>query len=755
MESNATVQTRTITWLYILALSMVAILTLTGQVLVQWSLASLQGDSTTVNIAGRQRMLSQRIPKIILALDDYRTLKSSSQDLRTEEDPFEQRSIDELRAGIATWRANHHGLANASREVGLFRENSPTVDQLFKKIAPDFYQVEMIAQSALERLQNRTSMVMHQQQRMQLLTHSDSFLASMDAIVAQYEFEARQRVIRLQYIERGLLLATLVVLVCEGLFIFSPAIASLNKAFERLKSVTKQLEIAKENAEQADRAKTQFLARVSHELRTPLHAILGMLGLIRKGRLSSIQRKRADLAYTASRTLRHLVDDLLDVSSVESGAALSLQLVATDAKKLIDDCVQLMKPQAKRKGLSLYATQDLSGDACLVLDEFRLRQILINLLQNAIRYTKQGHIECHAWIEHSTATEAAERIWLNVAVHDTGCGIAPEHHERIFENFVRLHPAESSRPIIGPRMGLGLPITASLVATMGGTISVKSNPGAGSTFSIRIPTSKAPPASLDPPIASEKQGTEPFNKFSLDFHASPAIQDQIASPLEVTPQSLALIVDDSKVNRLLMRGYLRRLGIKSVGTNRIKRAWKLFIERRPALVLLDLHIGDKQTMELASAMCGYAQDNPPLLFMVTADVHFTLEGMPNPPSIAGVLRKPIEFEELQTALNPWVSVLCSSHAGITEPSAAAFEPLRNELRRILTEQLPADFRQLHHAFAKGDLQTIRLIAHRWRGSAGNAGWHELASAATALELHPESFGEFATHPQWTQWGVAR
>ncbi len=483
MDSKPTVQTRTITWLYILALCMVAMLTLTGQGLVQWSLASLQGDSTTVNIAGRQRMLSQRIPKIILALDDNRRAIAAGRELQKEDELFEQRSLDELRAGLATWRANHFGLANASKDVGLTRENSQTVEQLFEKIAPDFYQVEMIAQSVLEKTRNRSADVIDDDQRIELLARSDSFLASMDAIVAQYEFEARQRVIRLQYIERGLLLATLLVLVCEGLFIFSPAIASLNKAFERLNAVTNQLELAKENAEQASRAKTQFLARVSHELRTPLHAILGMLGLIRKGRLSSSQGQRVELAYTASRTLRHLVDDLLDVSSVESGAALSLQPVATDAQKLIDDCIRLMTPQAKRKGLSIYATHEISEKAWLLLDEFRLRQILINLLQNAIRYTQLGHIECRAWMEHSTAaTDYAEQLWLNIAVCDTGCGIAAEDQARIFENFVRLHPPESSRQTIGPRMGLGLPITASLVASMGGTISLKSSPGVGSTF---------------------------------------------------------------------------------------------------------------------------------------------------------------------------------------------------------------------------------------------------------------------------------
>ncbi len=729
----ASIQTRTIKWLYILALSLVAILTMSGQVLVQWSLSALQGDATTVNIAGRQRMLSQRIPRIILALDASR--RSSMSDPSDVELPLQ--TVAELRDSLKVWRANHLGLANASSAVGfsraenlsekgqtLFRavSNSQPINELFAKIEPDFRRVEEIARSVIQRMADPNEELIPSEERIALLKHSDAFLASMDAIVARYEFEAKQRVGRLQRIERGLLIATLLVLACEGLFIFSPAIASLDRAFQRLKSVTDQLESAKKSAEQANHAKTQFLARVSHELRTPLHAILGMLGLIRQGRLTHGQKQRADLAYKASRTLRHLVDDLLDISSVEGGSALTLHLEKTNVSQVTSDCVSLMSQHARRKRLKLTAISELPGGAECLLDEYRLRQILINLIQNAIRYTATGEIECRTWLEKSVQPpEASDQVWLHVSVRDTGCGIAPENLDRIFENFVRINPQDESR-LIGPRLGLGLPITASLVAMMHGTMTVESRLGAGSTFSIRLPTVLSKPEDV---LHQPKSNSRISSKKSQ--------QDETSHSL-VT----ALVVDDSKVNRFLLRDYLKRLGIRAFTTNSLTRALSLYEERTPKLVLLDLHVGQQQSLGLASSIRALPSGSQTLIYIITADSHFTMESCPVEIGVAGILNKPIEFDELCAELKPVLQTLDRPQPYGVPQCPTEFDALRTELRRMLAEQLPAEISQLNEAFASQDYKTVQLIAHRLRGSAANAGWTELAEATAKLEAQPTS-----------------
>ncbi len=724
----ATIQTRTIKWLYILALSMVAILTMTGQVLVQWSLATLQGDSTTVNIAGRQRMLSQRIPRIILALDANRgTFKNDTPPQLADESSTYQRSTAGLQESLNVWRANHLGLVNASRTVGLSRANSQPINDLFAKIEHDFVRVEEIVKSVIARMDDPNSVWARDDERTELLKHSDSFLSLMDTIVAQYEFEARQRVSRLQWIERGLLIATLLVLICEGLFIFSPAIASLDRAFGRLEAVTNQLELAKESAEQANNAKTQFLARVSHELRTPLHAILGMLGLLRHGRLTDGQKQRADLAYNASRTLRHLVDDLLDVSSAESGAPLTLHLERTNVGKLTSDCVKLMNGHARRKRLKLHAVTELPDGAFFQLDEYRVRQILINLIQNAIRYTQTGEIECRTWIEANAGSEGEVAfVWLNVSVRDTGCGIAPENLDRIFENFVRINPHDGPQ-VIGPRLGLGLPITASLVATMQGTLTVESKLDEGSVFSIRLPTNLV----KGDDSASQPQG--PVNRQST---LSKLLRDD-----ELNKSLTALIVDDSKVNRLLLRNYLNRLGIKACSTNNLVRALTLYEEILPKLVLLDLHVGKQKSLGLISTIRSLPGGSQSLIYIITADSHFSSTNCPVELNVAAVLNKPIEFEELSTHLKPLLQLPDRPQLSFSTEPISEFDELRTELRRMLTEQLPAEIERLNNAFASQDFKAVELIAHRLRGSAANAVWTELADASAKIEANPASFDE--------------
>ena len=728
-EKPVAVQTRTIKWLYILALSMVAILTMTGQALVQWSLATLQGDSTTVNIAGRQRMLSQRIPRIILAIDaDRHSLQADARPDRLDQLTQNQHFADDLNESLEVWRANHLGLANASSTVGLSRANSQAVSSLFSEIEPSFVRVQDIAQSVIDRISDPESEWISGDERTALLKHSDAFLSLMDAIVAQYELEAKQRVNRLKWIERGLLVATLLVLVCEGLFIFSPAIASLNRAFGRLRAVTDQLELAKESAEQANRAKTQFLASVSHELRTPLHAILGMLGLLRQGRLTHGQKQRANLAYDASQTLRHLVDDLLDVSSAESGSPLTLQLEKTNVAKVVRDCANLMQQQARRKRLKLYTTNELPNGTIFLLDAYRIRQIVINLLQNAIRYTATGEIECRTWLEknHIHSQELQGKVWLHISVRDTGCGIAPENLECIFQNFVRINPQDGSN-LLGPRLGLGLPITASLVTTMQGTITVESKLGEGSKFSIRIPTDCiSAEMPIDTPQSNERDSS------------IRAFQD------DVTKHGVtALVVDDSKANRILMREYLKRLRIDVCSTNSLTRALKLYKERLPQLILLDLQVGKQKSLGLLKSIRALPSGTTSLVFIVTADGHFSGEDCPAELDVAGVLHKPIEFEELRTEMMGVLKLLnrSASPAG-TESQSNEFDDLRSELRRLLTENLPEEIERLDDAYARQDYTTFQLVAHRLRGSAANAGWTELAEDIAKLESQPRPLNEF-------------
>ncbi len=443
------IHTRKITWLYLLALSLIALLAITGQVFVQWALAELQDDASTINIAGRQRMLSQRIIATILAMESEQRSSADLSPRKEQWDHLEQA----LQVSLSTWSTNHNKLVSASRMVGA---DSYKTQDLFSDIQSDFDFIQKTARSVLASPGGVELPLLSSDARHNLIDHGDSFLRTMEAIVNQYEIESKTRVSKLQTIETSLLLATLIVLVCEGLFIFSPAIKSLRNAIQRLNSAAEQIKVSKHFAERANQAKTQFLAGVSHELRTPLHAILGMLELLRQSKLSPSQKTNVCLAMDASQSLRRLVDDLLDIARVENGEPALLNVERKDISHIASDCVRLMQPHIRKNEVVLEAISEIPVPAFYEIDEFRLRQIILNLLQNAIRYTVAGRIECHARVESNTDPSSdTEGDWLIIQVRDTGCGIEHNDLKRIFESFVRLNPRDGSR-VLGQRLGLGL-----------------------------------------------------------------------------------------------------------------------------------------------------------------------------------------------------------------------------------------------------------------------------------------------------------
>lgn len=748
-NSQPSINTRRFTRLYILALTLVAVLTLAGQAVVQLSLSTLQGDTTTVNVAGRQRMLSQRIPRIALQVAD-------------ENSPKRRRALlDELQSLLEVWKSNHSNLVRGATDVGLSGSNSREVSALLNQIEPHVQRLSQLIERLLVH-DWHASPEAADFDWPSMLHSSNAFLTGMDSVVSLYTGEARQRVAKLRWVERGLLLATLLVLVCEGCFIFSPAVASLERAFQRLRAVSQQLKIAKETAENANNAKTQFLARVSHELRTPLHAIAGMLTLIRRGALSVAQRKRVTVAHRSTRILRRLVDDLLDLASDAAGNAWQLHVSAVNVRLLIHDCCRLMRPLAQRKHLTLTAQIQLPHDRWLV-DEFRLQQIVINLLQNAIRYTQSGGIECDSRLERR-----AEQEWLCIEIRDTGCGIAPEHHARIFESFVRL---DLDRPssISGARMGLGLPITASLVATMRGLISVRSQPKQGSTFTIELPVERAEADNTGETAdtADTAQSTE-LQSGSEGKHAAalpgPPVRpsgvqesDGSSRPFGVEEgesfspagrSTSALIVDDAPTNRRLMREYLRCFNIRATMARDHEQAWQVLERTSPHLILLDLHVGEDDTLTFLRKIAQRKIFPRPRIVIVTADIYFSLGNLPADVSVDCVLRKPLDLEVLQTELER-AGLLrnVSPHPRAPEPDASSemeFAHLKAELKAALAARLPDELTALKQACTRCDLGAVQLIAHRVRGSASNAGWADLAELAAQMETCQEAGG----------WGVA-
>ncbi len=245
---------------------------------------------------------------------------------------------------------------------------------------------------------------------------------------------------------------------------------------QRVIERTAELAAAMEKAQEADQIKSAFLATMSHELRTPLNSIIGFTGIMLQGMtgpLNPEQYKQMSMVQSSARDLLALINDVLDISKIEAGQ-LPLSITSFELKASIEKMVKVVSPLVEKKGLDLKL--EIADDiATATMDQRRLEQVILNLLNNAVKFTEKGHVSISCRIEDD---------WYCLSVSDTGIGIQPEHLQSIFQPFSQIDTG-STRKYEGT--GLGLPISKKLVEMMGGSITVESQWGRGSTFTIRFP----------------------------------------------------------------------------------------------------------------------------------------------------------------------------------------------------------------------------------------------------------------------------
>jgi signal transduction histidine kinase/HPt (histidine-containing phosphotransfer) domain-containing protein/ActR/RegA family two-component response regulator len=454
---------------------------------------------------------------------------------------------------------------------------------------------------------------------------------------------------------------------------------------------------AREAAEQANETKSRFLAVVSHELRTPLNGVMGVLQLLDDGRLAAAQRRHLMTAAASGETLIALIDAILEYARLEAGTEV-LDRRTFHLGQLIGAAVDLLRPQAETKGLTLEVAVDISAARHVGGDSVRLNRVLLNLVGNAVKFTERGRIDIAA----ALVGDGAE-TQLRLSVRDTGIGIAPQMLGRIFEDFVQADDSIARR--FGGT-GLGLAISRRVARQMGGDLTVESAPDAGSTFRLCVPLSRATEPAPVRPVA------QPGRALNL------------------------LLVDDDPINREVGTEMLLRLGHTPAVATDGPSAVRLAQLNDFDAVLMDLHMPGMDGIEAATLIESHAREPKPRIIILTADMSERSRERLSRGGFHDIVSKPILLDALRCALGGGNDGIIPRLA--SAPPVGADDLVDATYFAGQQDLLGAGrLRALRCIFAESAEDRLRTIAAAARGgdrtSLARAA-HQLASAAGALAL---------------------
>ena len=504
---------------------------------------------------------------------------------------------------------------------------------------------------------------------------------------------------------------------------------------------------AKKMADEANNAKSAFLANMSHEIRTPLNAIVGMNEMILRECQDPDIISYAQNSSAAGETLLSLINDILDFSKIESG---KFELVEEnyELRGVIKSLVTMMKPRAEKKNLSFTVDVNPAIENLLFGDSVRIQQVALNILSNAVKYTKVGGVE---FIVDSQAV-AIDKINLRFTVKDTGIGIHEEDISKLFDDFERFD-AKKNKNIEGT--GLGLSITHRLVQMMSGEIEVQSVYGEGSTFIVTIP--------------QKIIGNELVGKFTDEITTA----HKKYQPLFVAPTAEILIVDDNEMNLLVAKNLLKATQVKVDTALSGMSCLKKLTQKHYDIIFLDQmmpSLDGIQTLEMALAMDDNLSKNSPFIAL-TANAVSGVRDILIAKGFTDYLSKPIDVKLMERMLMNYLPIDKLRSPAVETPTdspekisavndlinaelgleyCAGMSDMYKEVLVMFHQLKPEKQQKLQEAFDAGDWKNYTIYVHGLKSTALSIGGEKISAVAKELEsagkiLTAETSSELEKH----------
>ena len=522
-------------------------------------------------------------------------------------------------------------------------------------------------------------------------------------------------------LKRNVLIGGLIAVVIVFLYIFT------------VKKTKQSMELRREKmiADTANRAKSDFLANMSHEIRTPINAVLGMNEMILRECQDESIREYAFNAQSAGQNLLSIINDILDMSKIEAG---KMEIVNGKYRlnAVLTDVVNMIQNKAEKKKLAFYVEVDETIPDRLFGDEVRIRQIIVNLLNNAVKYTNAGSV----WLKVGKEEFSEDKITLKISVKDTGIGLKEEDKGKLFRNFERLDQRKN-RNIEGT--GLGLAITRKMVELMEGQIEVESVSGDGSTFTVYLP--------------QVVRGPEQIGSFE-EKHRSYVRSVKQYQETFIAPEASILVVDDVDMNISVVKSLLKKTKVKISSCTGGEECLDLVRKERFDLILLDHMMPEMDGIETLRQMKqmedNLCKDTP--VIALTANAIVGVKEMYLAEGFDAYLSKPIAGERLEEVLKMYLpkdKVLLKTETVIqTEPKATqtlvdtavglqystGSEELYREFLSIFVETQAERMPQLSEYYEKEDWTNYTIAVHSVKSTSLSIGGVLLSEQAKALEM---------------------